>query len=221
MSYKLIIFDFDGTLSDTLPHILSCGQKVINHFKLRQPTMEEINAMNGGVFADVMLALGAKEEQLDDMKKFYKKVFLDDLSDIKLYDGVYDTLSNLKELGFKLAVATNRGRNILIPLLEHLKILNFFDAVVAESDVKNKKPNPEMVDLVLDKLKINKIETLIVGDSKYDVLLGKNSGVKTCIISYQGNKFSGDIIPDYNVFKFNDITNFVLDDKKPYKINKI
>ena len=205
MSCKLVIFDFDGTLSDTRPHILSCGQKCIDKFHLRQPTKEEIASMGGGVFANTMMSLGATEDMIDDLKKYYKEIFLEDVSDITLYDGVLDTLTKLKESGIKLAIATNRGREILLPLLKHLGLEDVFDDLVCESDVQNKKPHPEMIELILDKLKFQKEDSLIVGDTKYDVLLGKNSNIRTCLVDYNKKGYNEEAKPDFIVHNFKDI----------------
>ncbi len=209
MSCKLVIFDFDGTISDTSPHILNCGQKCIDKFHLRQPTQQEVDSMGGGVFANTMMSLGATEDMITPLKEYYKQIFLEDVSDITLYDGVFDTLTNLKEDGIKLAIATNRGREILLPLLKHLGILDLFDDLVCESDVNNKKPHPEMIDLILNKLKISKNDSLIVGDTKYDVLLGKNSNIRTCLVDYSKKGYNDESKPDYVVHSFKEIVDIL------------
>ena len=89
---KLLILDFDGTLADTVPHVINCIMKCIKKFNLKDLEYDDILRFNGAVLKDVLISLGAKEEQLSEIKEYYSKIFLEDLSDIKLYPRVYETL---------------------------------------------------------------------------------------------------------------------------------
>ena len=179
---KLLILDFDGTLADTVPHVINCIMKCIKKFNLKELEYEDILRFNGAVLKDVLISLGAKEEQLLEIKEYYSKIFLEDLSDIKLYPHVYETLKELKG-NIKISIATNRARNTLIPLLKHLNIEEFIDYIVCESDVKNKKPNPDMVNMIKEKFIISD-EILVVGDTDFDVIMGRNANCKTCGVYY-------------------------------------
>lgn len=179
---KLLILDFDGTLADTVPHVINCIMKCIKKFNLKELEYDDILRFNGAVLKDVLISLGAKKEQLLEIKEYYSKIFLEDLSDIKLYPHVYETLKELKG-NIIISIATNRARNTLIPLLKHLNIEEFIDYIVCESDVKNKKPNPDMVNMIKVKF-INVDEILVVGDTDFDVIMGRNANCKTCGVYY-------------------------------------
>lgn len=179
---KLLILDFDGTLADTVPHVINCIIKCIKKFNLKELEYDDILRFNGAVLKDVLISLGAKKEQLLEIKEYYSKIFLEDLSDIKLYPHVYETLKKLKG-NVKISIATNRARNTLIPLLKHLNIEEFIDYIVCENDVKNKKPNPDMVNMIKEKF-ITSDEILVVGDTDFDVIMGRNANCKTCGVYY-------------------------------------
>ena len=181
---KLLILDFDGTLANTVPHVINCIQKCIKKFGLKEMTYDDILKFNGAVLGDVMISLGAKKEQLLEIKQYYCKIFLEDLSDIELYSKVYDTLKELKE-NVIITMATNRGRNTLIPLLEFLGIDQLIEYVICESDVENKKPYPDMVDKIKEIYNISDEDILVVGDTKFDIMMGKNANCKTCGIYYE------------------------------------
>ena len=181
---KLLIFDFDGTLANTVPHIVNCVLKCIEKFNLKSLTKEDVQKYNGAVLADAMKHLGATDEQLPEIKKYYANIFLEDMSDINLYNGVRETLSKLKEDGYILTLASNRGRNTVEPLLKYLGIDTIFTRVICESDVENKKPSPDMVKTIMEEKGCNENETLVIGDTKFDILMGKSAGCMTCLISY-------------------------------------
>ena len=117
-NFKLYIFDFDGTIADTMPHIVNCVLKIIQKFNLKPLSKEDVEKYSGAVLADALKHLGATDEQLPEIKKYYADIFFDDVSDIYLYDNFLDIIKALKDNGCLLAVASNRGRNTMIPLLK-------------------------------------------------------------------------------------------------------
>lgn len=213
---KLLVLDFDGTLADTVPHVINCILKCIEKFDLRKLSYDDVLKFNGAVLQDVLLELGATKEMLPEIKKYYSEIFLTDLSDIVLYPNVYETLVQLKNKGIKLTIATNRGRNTMIPLLKHLNLENLIDFVICESDVKNKKPNPDMVEKIKSEYGVSSEDILIVGDTKFDILMGKNCNSSTCIVYYE-EKPNNNLIennPDYLIGDFSELINITFNSKR-------
>lgn len=207
----LLIFDFDGTIANTSNHIINCIKKCTDKFGLRSLTEEDISRLSGSVLADSLIALGATQEMIPKIKEYYKEVFLEDLSDVYLYDGVLETLELLKERGIKLAIASNRGRNTLIPLLSSLGIASFFEPIVCESDVTMKKPDPAMVENILEKTNISKERTMVVGDTSFDIVMGRSAGCKTCLVVYPENpRVLITETPDYVASRFNEVAKTIV-----------
>ncbi|MBQ9013289.1 MAG: HAD family hydrolase [Bacilli bacterium] len=204
---KLLVFDFDGTLANTVPHIVNCVLKCIEKFNLKKLTKEDVQKYNGAVLADAMKHLGATDEQLPEIKKYYADIFLEDMSDISMYDGVKETLLKLKQDGYILTLASNRGRNTVEPLLKYLDIDTIFTRVICENDVENKKPSPDMVEIIMEEKGCNKNETLVIGDTKFDILMGKSAGCITCLISYDETIDSSilELKPDLIINNFRDL----------------
>ena len=205
---KLLIFDFDGTLANTIPHIVNCILKCIEKFNLKKLSREDVLKYNGAVLADALKGLGATEEQLPEIKKYYTDIFMEDITDIYLYDNVKSTLENLKEKGYILTLASNRGRNTMIPLLEFLEIEDLFERIICESDVERKKPEPEMVEILLKETECTPEETLVIGDTQFDIIMGKNANSKTCLISYDGNidEKTMNLHPDKIIYNLSELT---------------
>lgn len=181
---KLLIFDFDGTLADTNSHILKCIKKCIFRFNLKKFSDKELSLFSGATLNAALQELGATEEQLSEIKDFYTRVFFEDVSDIHLYSNVIPVLCELKRRGYALTIATNRRRQMIISLLELLGINTLFEKIVCETDVKNKKPSADMVEVILEELNFSTDETLVLGDTKYDILMGQNANCKSCYVCH-------------------------------------
>ena len=211
-NFKLYIFDFDGTIADTMPHIVNCVLKIIQKFNLKPLSQEDVEKYSGAVLADALKHLGATDEQLPEIKKYYADIFFDDVSDIYLYDNFLDIIKALKDNGCLIAVASNRGRNTMIPLLKSLGIESCFDKIVCESDVENKKPNPDMINLILEELNISREDTLVLGDTAFDILMSKNANCKSCYVCHE-EKAKDDVLkinPDYVIYNFLKLTDTIL-----------
>jgi phosphoglycolate phosphatase len=100
---------------------------------------------------------------------------------------VAETLKRLHEEGYKLAIATSRGRESLVMLLKELNLLQYFDEMATDQDVEEKKPAPEMVLYLLEKMQTKKENALVVGDTIFDIEMGQRAGCMTCGVTYGNN----------------------------------
>lgn len=204
---KLLIFDFDGTIADTTLHVIHCVQKCAKHFSLMEVSEENIQEFIGSALVDVMKKLGAREDQLTDIKEYYREIFLEDLSDILVYDGVKEVLEQLKARGYTLAIATNRGSDTLPSILEFIGITNIFSEIVCADHVINRKPHPEMVDLILNDLALKKEDTLVLGDTSFDILMAQNAGCDSCYVCHEKSPNESVMMlqPDFVIYQFKEL----------------
>jgi phosphoglycolate phosphatase len=188
MNYKLIFFDFDGTLVDTLPDIAASTNFMLN--KMGYPSIDsEIVKKNVGNGARILVKncisiynenLSEKElnEGLDFYLKYYKEHFIDKT---RLYEGVLDTLKKLKTINF---IYTNKPFAITEKIVNTLKIGEYFKKIIAPETYNLRKPDPKPVFIIRDEYKIDLNQMLLVGDSKYDIQAAENAGISACIVSY-------------------------------------
>lgn len=198
---KLAVFDLDGTLLDAYIAI----QKTLNHClgKMGYPpvSLEKVKRSVGRGDIDLAEKL-VKKEDVKNFISLYREShikFLD--GNIKLLDGAEDFLIYLKSRGLYIAVATNRANFSVLPLLEKLNIRGYFDIIYTKDDVKNPKPDPEMLIKAMENFRIENKQTFFVGDMDIDYLTGKNAGIDTYIVltgSCAENDF--DRYPDVNLF---------------------
>ena len=157
-----------------------------------------------------LILLGAEKDKFMEINEYYKEIFFDNLSDIVLFDGVIDTLDAFKENNISLAITSNYSRLNLLPILESLEILDYFDQVVSISDMSLKRTSPKIVNTVLNGTKVSRQNALVVSDSDYDIRMGKNAKCKTCLIVYpDGKNININSEPDYITTSFEDVLKIV------------
>jgi phosphoglycolate phosphatase len=182
---KLIIFDLDGTLVDSIVDITNALNHAIEPYDMERLSVEKTTGMVGeGVTRLIEKILG---EERADLKTEVLNRFLDyyslHLSDFTApYPGIRETLEKLS--AYKKAVISNKREGLSKRLLDELGLASFFDAVLGSDSVGEKKPSPKPVLKVLETLSVQPEEAVIVGDSTYDIQAGKAAGVRTVAVSY-------------------------------------
>jgi len=191
---NIIIFDMDGTLIDsgyvianTVNYVREClGFKPMP----RDYILENVNDpdINSAEFF-----YGIKE-----FTKYHEKLFKEYynqncLTNLVLYDGIKDLLDNLKN-EFKLAVATNANSVYANKMLSHLEINHYFSSVFGYNDVEKPKPNPDMINKILDIHNIKKENAQLVGDSKKDIMAATNAGIDAVLVNWGFSNYDKEAI---------------------------
>lgn len=212
MKYKNIIFDFDGTLADTAELTVETMRRTNKALGLSHKSDEECKAMIGYRLEEIPSILWPDVRDLSEryaatFRKIYKSV--KDSFKVQTYPLVTETLAILRQNRIGLAVASSRSKISLMELCSELHIDDYFQMVVGGGDVKNGKPAPDPVNLVLAAQGWNRHETLVVGDMKVDILMGKAAGTPTCGVTY-GNESITELKEsgaDYIISDFAEISN--------------
>lgn len=187
MKYKNIIFDFDGTLADTAELTVETMHRTNRALTLPYKSDAECKAMIGYRLEEIPSILWP---DVPDLSERYAATFREIYKlakegfKVRTYPGVADTLNNLKRNGIRMAVASSRSKVSLMELCSELHIDDYFQMIVGGGDVKNGKPAPDPVNLVLATQGWDKNETLVVGDMNVDILMGKTAGTATCGVTY-------------------------------------
>ena len=185
---KLIVFDFDGTLGDTLELILRCNHETRRRMGAPEIPDSAIIATIGIPLWDGILEMnpGIAEADIPAWMKMYREVFDGLKHQIvpALFPGVKDTLAGLHKQGIILTVASSRGRESLKDFLQAMGIAPYFDYVLGAEDVVNAKPNPEPVLKTLERFGVSGPDCLVVGDMPVDIEMGLGAGAYTCGVSF-------------------------------------
>ena len=203
---KLIIFDFDGTLGDTRDLIIRTMQQTIHALGLESRTDDQCGAMIGlplkQAFTDLIPMSDEMGERCVDT---YRRIFNENnaVYKVPVFPNVLETLYRLYEKGYKLTIASSRSHRSLQEFVNDMHLNELIPYILGADDVKEAKPNPEPVLKTLEVFHCSPDEAMVVGDTWYDIEMGKRAGVKTCGVTY-GNGTREELI--------NAGANYVLDD---------
>lgn len=185
MTIKLILFDLDGTLVDTVQDITDSLNYALKPSGTKSLTIGDTMEMVGeGISRLIEKALPAEKGHLKDkVTKRFLEYYSGHLTDkSREYPHVKETLENLT--GFKKAVISNKREDLSKRLLEELGLAVYFDLIIGSDTAGERKPSAIPVLYIISKLGVSPEESIIVGDSNFDVEAGKKAGVKTVAVTY-------------------------------------
>ncbi|WP_432360584.1 pyrophosphatase PpaX [Sporosarcina sp. UB5] len=201
-----LLFDFDGTLLDTNELIIQSFQTVLNAHYPGMYEREDILPFLGPTLKETFDRIDlTKSEQLIAEYRAWNLANHDALA--SEFDGVSDTLQQLKNAGFKMAIVSTKRNNMIMKGLELLSAGNLFDTIVGLDDVQNAKPHPEPLLLAMERLNATPEETMMIGDNIHDILGGKNAGVRTAGVAWsvKGEQFIREQEPDFVLHHISDL----------------
>ena len=184
---RIMILDFDGTLGDTAGVIVKTMQATIKELGLPSRSDEQCAAMIGLRLIEIPPVL-FPECELDGeyYASTYRRLFHDFNTDgaVELYPNVLETLVELKKRGIILTIASSRSKASLTEYVSALGLESVISFVLGADDVKDGKPAPEAVNRTLEEFGCLPEEALVVGDTTFDIQMGKAAGTRTCGVTY-------------------------------------
>lgn len=183
---KLVIFDWDGTVMDSVMKIVDSMQCAAEREGLNVPSEQAVKDIIGLSLAPALKQLFGEltQQQVDDMAQFYKEAYLAlDKNPSPLFNGIVDVFESLRERNIKIAVATGKSRVGLDRLIKQTGLGHFFcDSMTA--DEAESKPHPQMIDEIVNRQGVDKSQIVMVGDSLLDLTMASNAGVRSVGVSY-------------------------------------
>ncbi|MBI4686290.1 MAG: HAD-IA family hydrolase [Nitrospirae bacterium] len=180
---KLLIFDLDGTLVDTIHDIANAVNHALGPFGVRPLTVEIVKSKVGSGITKLIEGLIPPDKPKDGAVERFLQYYSAHLLDYTTaYPEVKETLLKLGD--YKKAVISNKREILSKGCLEGLGLLRFFDVVLGSDSVSERKPSPVPVLEVLKSTGVSKDEALMIGDSNYDVEAAHAAGVRIVAVTY-------------------------------------
>ncbi|MBQ6898455.1 MAG: HAD-IA family hydrolase [Clostridia bacterium] len=187
MKYKLIIFDLDGTVLDTLADLCDSVNFALKMHNLPERSIEEVRTFVGnGIrrLIDLAVPTGTGISLTDSVFEAFKLHYKDHSCDkTRPYDGINDLLLSLKKKGMLTAVVSNKADFAVKELVERY-FPGMFSYFAGEKDGIPRKPAPDMVINAINSLNVSPDEAVYIGDSEVDVMTARNTGIENIIVTW-------------------------------------
>jgi len=185
LDVELIVFDWDGTLMDSVEQIVTTMQAAIADLELAPRDAEAIRNIIGLGLREAVTALypGEGDALVQALAGRYREHWLANADHSRLFPGVVETLGLLRDEGFRLAVATGKGRAGLDKALAATGLGPLFDATRCADETRS-KPHPQMLLEIMDAVSAGPERTLMIGDTEYDMLMARQAGAHPVAVSY-------------------------------------
>ncbi|GAK85750.1 phosphoglycolate phosphatase [Vibrio ponticus] len=194
---KLIAFDLDGTLLDSVPDLAVAADQAVRELGYAGVSEEQVRDYVGNG-ADILIARALSQSididpELSPELRAKGRELFDDYYEksghklTHLYPQVRETLAELKQAGFTLALVTNKPSKFVPDVLAQHNIADFFSDVLGGDAFPERKPNPVALNWLMEKHGCTPSEMLMVGDSKNDILAAKNAGCRSFALTYGYN----------------------------------
>ncbi|MBR2869973.1 MAG: HAD family hydrolase [Clostridia bacterium] len=185
---KLVIFDFDGTLCDTLPDIVYFANQTLKNAGYEAKPSQQIRDTVCLSIAEIFsLLTGEKQNSqiVKDAVAYYQKSIKESKSPrTVLYDGISELLASLKQNGCKIAILTNKAQDEMQVIYDRLFSEYAFDEAIGLRQGIAIKPDPTEIFNLMKKFGVDKENTYFVGDGDTDVLAALNAGVNLIAVTY-------------------------------------
>ena len=184
-NYDLIVFDWDGTLYDSTALIVRSIQEACRDLGAAVPTDTQAAYVIGLGLQDALRHCVPElaAEKYPALGLRYRHHYFERQHALSMFDGTLAMLQALKVRGHALAVATGKGRRGLDEALAHAQLRGLFDAT-RTADETASKPDPRMLNELMQELGTLPARTLMIGDTTHDLLLARNAGTPRVAVSY-------------------------------------
>lgn len=181
---KAILFDLDGTLTDSGEGIINSVIPALEHYGIAIPPREELRVFVGPPLHDTFLRFGVPADQLGNATKIYRSRYIPiGKFENAPYPGIPELLETLKSQGHKLFVATSKPEPMAAEILEHFDLAQYFDRICGAS-MDTSRSSKEAVIAYLLEQNGSAENMVMVGDTKYDVIGAKAHGIPTIGVSW-------------------------------------
>lgn len=198
---QTVLFDLDGTLVDSKKSVVQSVYHTSKYYNKADYSLEELEGLFGHSYSDILMGLHPKDvqEPVNRCKQIQMDTFVDL---VKPFPYVLEGLINMKKQGLSIGIVTNQFKDVAALGLKTFEFGPLIDVLVTIDDVKEGKPSGELLLKAMDKVSANPDTTLMVGDTKFDILAAQNVNVRSVFLHSYGNTPLVGIQPTYSFATF-------------------
>lgn len=179
MQYSTILFDFDGTLTPSLPLWLRAYSYALEQYGIHEPAENIIKECFYKPWKYVVARYELPSEA--DFARHVHEGLEVAFADALLFDGVATAVETMRSKGAKLGIVTSSVKRVVAKFLKEHQLHDVFQSIITADDITEFKPHPEPVFKALKELEGQTATSILVGDSPVDMLAARNAGIDQCL----------------------------------------
>lgn len=187
MNIQTVLFDLDGTLTDSGPGIMNSVQHALKKYGMEVEDISQLRSFVGPPLAKQFeLFCGFSEEESKKAVGHFREYYVDKgIYENTVYDGIPEVLQTLKNKGYQLLVATSKPEHLAHIVLDHIGLSQYFDFIGGSYMDLTRTKKSEVIEYVLEQCNCTKREQIVmIGDTSYDMIGAKQSGVHSLGVEY-------------------------------------
>lgn len=186
--YKVILFDLDGTLTDSGEGITRSVQYALEKIGKPEPERQKLNIFVGPPLLEQFQEYAAiDKETAKKAVEYYRERYAPvGIYENELYPGILEMLEGLKARGYRLAVASSKPENFVNMVLEHFHMTSYFDQIVGSKPDGGRTDKTAVIEEALLRMGLEKHrnQVIMVGDKEHDVIGARQAGLDCIAVSY-------------------------------------
>lgn len=184
MTIKAVLIDFDGTLANTNDIVLKSFQHTYRTFQGREEDPAVIHRTFGEPLRTTLDRVFGKEYE-DEAVEVYRSYQMDRFETlIKPFPGMDRLVKELRARGYRLALVTSRVKDSAVRGLKKFGLEEDFEVITTVDELVHHKPHPECIFVTLAEMGLQPEEAVMLGDTRFDILCGKNAGCRTVLVDW-------------------------------------
>lgn len=197
MKFETLLFDLDGTLTDSGPGIMNCVRYMLEKYGITDPAEADLRACVGPPLTESFEKYWGfnHEEALKGVEIYRERYKPIGIFENELYEGIPQMLEALQKAGVKLYLATSKPTFMAETVLAHFGIAKYFTEIAGASEDEKLNRKDDIIEDLLSRIHPDPATTAMVGDRKYDIAGGRKFGLKTVGV-YYGYAEAGELEPE-------------------------
>ena len=184
--YKNIMFDLDGTVTDSGMAIMSSVAYALSHFGITDQPREKLQRFVGpSMFDSFQREYQMSEEDSNEAIRLFRSIYEKErMYDVDIYDGIPELLEELKCTNHRVFLVTSKPQQFAEKILERLDLAKYFDYIAGPDFTDHSSEKKRLIEKAVDAYNLDKMECIMIGDTKYDIEGAVAAGLSSIAVTY-------------------------------------
>ncbi len=184
--YKNIMFDLDGTVTDSGRAIMSSVVYALSHFGIKDQPIEKLQTFIGpSLYDSFEREYGMVEEDRNRAVSLYRSIYEKErMYDVDIYDGIPELLDSLKKSGHTVFLVTSKPLVFSEKIMEKIGLAKYFDHMIGPDLSDHSSDKKRLIEKAVEENALHKEECVMIGDTRYDIIGALEAGVDSIAVTY-------------------------------------